>query len=494
MNPRARLSGYFERSTRRREERREEKERESRKVTDARRAAALHATGLLPASRRYSTVLPDDFDALDYDQASSTDTNAIENKAGSDGKPTAAEDVIRSWRERNAAANAKDAAVRSGVAVCGEQVINSATNAERSSTDSTVSSSNAADAGTSSSSNCIEPQLNGETQELLSTPTSPVSPLPHASTRSGSRGRQSTEKEQIALSAWRFPSSSTITPAPKVSKTVTDNDSCTATVVATTKCSAEKDRSSKSIPSTPQPAAGQGMLAVCSKSKLKPHTPPHKGETIIASGQTPTPQDRVLVDKTKTSTLVIQPQDTLPVATRNHHLTVRLPITLAPSSSSSTGGSSVPNTSIHSVPALSPTISTRTTTSMTSATIPRTPSTSSHGHDNVRILEAPMEHEEDTMLAHEEMQKICGDRGEPMQKEKGFGESAFVSSPVEIDTIDDAKPPPQAHLNVTRSVTSVTSVGRSKRKLASLFSKRRNTDQHLVSEVSSPIASYSVSH
>ncbi|KAL5489697.1 hypothetical protein ACEPAI_4529 [Sanghuangporus weigelae] len=559
LNGRLSLAAFAEK----RAEKREAKAREDQRATDARRAAALAETGLLPASRRYS-VIPTPYNANEqgYARTPSFDPFAkdrIQHDTGSDGSViieegaslqeknqgdgglSAAEVVIREWRERNARANkakgrpqsrgsedkqilaqdeCPDTSKTSSVGDRDSSSLPSARDpvsapptstpevdmsksqegqfpvtANQQSTSQSIEKSVPTDAS-SEDIICVS-VIAGFDQKGSAFPPPPPPKKSHSVRNDTEKWQRDgkheendprndisgkTAGEKVALGNWRFPattsstaSDSPNTPIPCGEKLIDDGHPfLPASSGSSSSASTAGARVSK--PFRPEGAP------LASPSVWK--------EEILAT------QDAKCQDDTVTkacSRATLSPtQIPLPASPGFHAPSPRschrsstappAPFQYSRSQKSLNRPTGPAQALTVSLPALSPTVSTSTSTSGGSA-LPRTPSTSSHGHSPVRVLVAPLENEEDALLQRRPVLLPSITEPEPGNKITGakeFGQLARLAD-LDLERSDcGALPPssfgPSRNKSFGNAGTPIAEDGRQKR--TTLFGRRRTTQNN----------------
>ncbi|OCB84853.1 hypothetical protein A7U60_g8074 [Sanghuangporus baumii] len=569
------LSGRLSLAARaeKRAEKRDAKAREDQRATDARRAAALAKTGLLPASRRYS-VVPTPFRANEQGCARTPPfdpfaKDRIQHETGSDGdfiveegaSPqenqgegglSAAEVVIREWRERNARADkakgkpqsrgpedeqnlaqdeCRDISKTSSVTDCDSSSLPSVSRDPESAPPTSapevdMSKSQEGQLPTTvnqqSTSQSIEKSVPTDTspEDVICGSVTPVfdqtdSVLPpppppkklHSARKDTEKRRRDgkyeendprndisdkTVGEKVALGNWRFPattsstaSDSTSAPTPRGEKLIDDGHPFSpASSGSGSPASTSGARVSK--PSRPE---GAPLASPSAWKKEALATQDEKcQEDTAAKACSPATLSPTQIR------LPASPGFHAPSPRSCHRASTAPPAPFQHSRSQKPvnrpSGSAQALTV--SLPALSPTASTSTSTSGGSA-LPRTPSTSSHGHSPVRLLVAPLENEENAPLLRRPvlLPSITDPEPEPEpESESGpwnktgveeFGQLARLAD-LDLERSDcGALPPssfgPSRNKPFGNAATPIAEHGRQKR--TTVFGRRRTTQNNL---------------
>ncbi|KAL5511035.1 hypothetical protein ACEPAH_4250 [Sanghuangporus vaninii] len=473
LNGRLSLAAFAEK----RAEKRDAKAREEQRATDARRAAALAKTGLLPASRRYSVAptpysaneqgcarIPpfDPFakDRIQHDTGSDDgfiveEDASPQEKSQGEGGLSAAEVVIREWRERNARANeakgkpqsrgsedeqilaqdeCRDISKTSSVTDYSYSSLPSASRDPESAPPTStpeVDLSKSQDGQLPATVNqqstiqSIEKSVPTDTspedvicglvisgldqKDSVLPPPPPPKKLHSARKDTDKRRRDGVHEgndprndisdkeagEKVALGNWRFPATTSSTasdssaPTPRGEKLIDDGHPFSP-ASSGSGLSASTAGAGLSKPSRPE-----GALLASSSARKK--------EALATQGEKC--QEDTAAKACYPATL--SPTQIRLPASPGFHTSPRSchRASTAPSapfqhsrSQNPVNRPTGPSQALTvSLPALSPTASTSTSTSGGS-TLPRTPSTSSHGHSPVRLLLAPLESKEDALL------------------------------------------------------------------------------------------------
>ncbi|EJD02548.1 uncharacterized protein FOMMEDRAFT_168971 [Fomitiporia mediterranea MF3/22] len=530
----ARLALAVRAEKEKRAERKAEKAREEQRATDARRAAALAEVGLLPASRRYS-VAPmlqngksfDPFakDGIQKDGWSDEGSYAEvkEVKQEGEGGLSAAEAVIREWRVRNQCA--KEVSLKE--VSKGDVPQSSENNEEREETKNAKQDSTAivspskkegvsdrdAEQGTTykpplAPAIAASPKKEGISDGNAFSPVSTKNENPYEQNLKGDTS-ESKETDKAALGAWRFPVATAPSSAPASSGSTTprrenanEHDHPVSPTSPRSVLTTSNTIKAQSNPSSP-------------RSEDIPPPPPPKSETPKARGNTNDEKPVAAAQRSSDGREVhpapvpLSPAQiplpaspcspTTPIASASF-----LGERARPRSATAPSMPSTPQVSISRIhsqkqqavppipsqaftlspPALSPTTSTSASTDSGSA-FPQTPTTSSHGHSPVRVLDAPLEDEEDALLSEESISSFSGANGVQEKAKsrpivtgvKEFGELANLTSEGHNAGLALPPLPPGARAPAIGSVvTPVTVDGASdKRKRTTLFGRRRTT-------------------
>ena len=485
-------------------------------------------TGLLPASRRYSMApVVNEHGNLQYDpfakdrirHDNGSDDGIIVEESSSlrksqvEGGLSAAETVIREWRDRNAPRNeTKDTASQPAPSEDaqneGEDTIKTSSSTDcspqcpppASSTSpeldaperqehpaqSTGTESTSPPATPSASSGNIkkesDPPKADEKAFMLAPPPPPKKPRYVKKGTERNEGMDRTGKaldsakgEKVALGQWRFPpqpSDSSSTPTARTGKPPDDLSSPTSPESSSSASTAvaANNRTPRVVNSPPASSS------------------PRKNETSDEQNEKPNtdasskPVPRAMLSPTQFP-LPGSPVSSIPSSLRTcNRASTALPApTQCSRSQESTNAAKGASQALAvSLPALSPTTSTSTSTSGGSA-LPRTPSTSSHGHSPVRVLDAPPESDEDansnsrTILASITEARVTGIRE--------FGQLAKLADLESESSDSGALPPlpPGPSQGSPSGRTSSPMVEGDSPKRVTLFGRRRTTQNDPVS-------------